>query len=79
MVELVKFAGSITGQLDPEKFWVAWDRDSDVTTDVFAPEWDFWAQVEEPLEELRAAYSVPMLDARYAAHGDVPDWYRPSA
>jgi hypothetical protein len=27
----------------------------------------------------RAEYAVPVLDPRYAAHGDVPDWYRPSA
>jgi hypothetical protein len=78
-VELVEFAGKFSGALDPEKFWIAWDRGSDVTFDVFAPGWDFWAQVERPLEEVRAEYAVPALDPRYAAHGDVPDWYRPSA
>jgi hypothetical protein len=78
-VELVHFAGKFSGGLDPEKFWVAWDRGSDVTTDVFARTWDFWAQVERPLEALRTEYAVPPLDPRYAAHGDVPDWYRPSA
>jgi hypothetical protein len=78
-IELVHFAGKFSGGLDPEKFWVAWDRGSDVTTDVFALDWDFWAHVEKPLEELRAEYSVPVLDPRYAAHGDVLDWYRPSA
>jgi hypothetical protein len=25
-IELVHLAGSITGQLDPEKFWFAWER-----------------------------------------------------
>jgi hypothetical protein len=78
-VELVHFAGKFSGALDPEKFWVAWDRGSDVTTDVFASGWDFWGAVERPLEELRTAYAVPPLDPRHAAHGDVPDWYRPSA
>jgi hypothetical protein len=78
-VELVEFAGKFSGALDPEKFWVAWDRGSDVTIDVFAPGWDFWAQVERPLDEVRAECAVPALDPRYAAHGDVPDWYRPSA
>ena len=78
-VELVHFAGKFSGALDPEKFWVAWDRGSEVSTDVFAPGWDFWAEVERPLEALRTAYAVPPLDPRFAAHGDVPDWYRPTA
>ena len=28
-VELVQFAGKFSGALDPEKFWVAWDRGSE--------------------------------------------------
>ena len=78
-IELVHLAGSSTGQLDPEKFWFAWERGSEVTTDVFADTWDLWAVASEPLEDLRAAYHVPPLDAAHAADGRVPPWYHPVA
>jgi len=35
-IELVRFAGSTTGQLDAAKFWNAWERGAEVTTDVFS-------------------------------------------
>jgi hypothetical protein len=78
-VERVKFAGSITGQLDPEKFWLAWERGAAVATDVFADSWSLWTVAAEPLEAVRAAYRVPVLDPAHAAHGHVPPWYRPVA
>jgi hypothetical protein len=78
-VELVKLAGSITGQLDPEKFWLAWERGAEVIVDVFADSWSLWAVAAEPLEAVRAAYRIPGLDPAYAAHGHVPPWYRPVA
>ena len=81
-IELAKFAGSIHGSLDPEKFWVAWSRGGEVTTDVFAKGahgWDFWGSVGRPLDDLRAEYTVPPLDPAHAADGVVPDWYRASA
>jgi hypothetical protein len=78
-IELVKFAGSYKGALDPEKFFVAWDRGSEVSTDVFAGSWDFWAASTRPLDELRAGYHVPPLDPKDAASGDFPDWYHPVA
>jgi hypothetical protein len=78
-VELIEFTGRYTGGLDPEKFWVAWTRGSEVTTDTFARAWDFWHEVERPLDDVRADYHVPPLDPRHAASGDVPDWYQPSA
>jgi hypothetical protein len=70
-IELNPVAGSHTGSFDGEKFWVAWDRGSAVTTDVFAAGWDFWAVVGEDLEALRRRYSIPPLEPRYAAVGDV--------
>jgi hypothetical protein len=70
-IELNPVAGSHTGSFDPEKFWVAWDRGSAVTTDVFAAAWDFWAVVGEDLEALRRRYGIPPLEPRYAALGDV--------
>ncbi|MGH9033777.1 MAG: hypothetical protein ACRDZV_16760, partial [Acidimicrobiia bacterium] len=78
-VELIKFTGKFTGGLEPEKFWVAWSRGSEVTTDTFARDWDFWHEVERPLEDLRAEYHVPVLEPRHAASGEVPDWYQPVA
>lgn len=78
-IELVKFAGKFTGGLDPEKFFVAWTRGSELTTDTFAPGWDFWREAERPLDDVRADHHVPPLEARFAASGDYPSWYTPSA
>jgi hypothetical protein len=78
-IELIKFTGSYTGALDPEKFFVAWERGGEVTTDVFLPEWDFWASASRPLAELRTEYAIPALDPAHAASGDIPDWYHPVA
>jgi hypothetical protein len=78
-IELVHLAGSTTGQLDPEKFWLAWERGAEVTIDVFADTWDLWAVAAEPLDTLRKAYHVPPLDLAHAADGRVPSWYRPVA
>jgi hypothetical protein len=60
-------AGSHRGAFDPDKFWVAWDRGSTVSTDVFAAAWDFWAVVGEDLEALRRRYAIPALEPRHAA------------
>lgn len=38
--------------------------------------WDFWAHVDEPLEELRAAMGVPPLEPADTADGEYPPWYR---
>ena len=76
-IELVHLAGSTTGQLDPEKFWLAWERGAAVTTDVFADTWDLWTVAAEPLDTLRDAYHVPALDSAHAADGRVPTWYHP--
>ncbi|MFO1310466.1 MAG: hypothetical protein U1F41_00205 [Burkholderiales bacterium] len=78
-IELAKLPGSVTGQLDPPKFWNAWDRGARTTVDVFDDTWNFWDAAREPLDTLRARYGIPPLDPRYAAQGDVPSWYRPVA
>jgi hypothetical protein len=78
-IELIKFTGSYQGALDPEKFFVAWERGSEVTTDVFDQAWDFWAASSRSLAELRTDYTVPPLDPKDAASGNVPDWYHPVA
>jgi hypothetical protein len=77
-IELIRFAGAVKGQLDPEKFWNAWERGSEVAMDVFSPQWDFWAAAREKLDDVRAAYCVSPLDPAYAAHGVIPPWYHPA-
>src|SRR5581483_3892337 len=77
--KVTDLAGSYKDALDPEKFFVAWERGGKTTTDVFDTAWDFWAASTQPLDELRAAYGIPPLDPAHAASGDVPDWYRPVA
>lgn len=78
-IELAKLPGEIKGQLDPGKFWNAWERGSQVVVDVFADRWNFWEEARAPLVTLRERYRVPPLDPRYAAGGDVPGWYHPIA
>jgi hypothetical protein len=55
-IEINKLAGSFTRAFDPEQFWVAWVRGAQMTVDFFSPDWDFWGQVEEPIEKLRQRY-----------------------
>lgn len=78
-IELAKFAGAATGSLQPRKFWVAWDRGDRLVGDTLAPDWDFWAHVELPLDDVRRTMGVPHLDPDDAADGTYPDWYRPTA
>jgi hypothetical protein len=78
-IELVHLAGATTGKLDPRRFWIAWERGAAVTTDVFAPGWDFFALAETPLETIRARYGVPPLAPEDAAGDAMPPWYRPTA
>jgi hypothetical protein len=61
-VKLNDIAHSNTGVFEPAHFWTAWERGSQVTTDIVAPDWDFWGATTVPLEELRAAYGVPGVD-----------------
>ena len=78
-IELAKLPGEVKGQLDPAKFWNAWERGSQVGVDVFADGWSFWDATREPVAALRERYRVPALDPKYAAGGQVPPWYRPVA
>jgi hypothetical protein len=78
-VPLADFSGAGTGNLDPRKFWVAWDRGDQLTGDTLAPDWDFWAHVDTPLDTVRRAMGVPTLDPADAADGEYPEWYEPTA
>jgi hypothetical protein len=78
-IELAKLPGEVSGQLDPVKFWNAWERGSQVRVDVFAESWSLWDNAASSLDALRTRYRVPALDPAYAAGGAVPAWYRPVA
>jgi hypothetical protein len=71
-IEINAFAKSARHQLDIEKFWVAWVRGSEMKIDLFAPDWDFWSIVEEPVAAVRERYQVPVLASHHAA-GHPPD------
>ena len=66
-IEINAFAKSARNQLDAEKFWVAWVRGSEMKTDLFAPDWDFWSIAEEPVAAVRERYHVPILASHHAA------------
>jgi len=78
-IELAKLPGRITGQLDPTKFWAAWERGAEVAVDVFGASWSLWDAAEQPLDTLRSRYGIAPLDPALAASGAVPPWYRPIA
>jgi hypothetical protein len=62
-IKINDVARSATGALDPDKFWAAWARGAEITVDLFAPDWSFWARAEESLASLRQRYNVPPLTA----------------
>lgn len=78
-IELAELPGEVKGQLDPAKFWNAWERGSQVSVDVFADDWSLWHAAPESLGALRARYRIAPLELQYAAGGEVPAWYKPVA
>ena len=60
-IQLNPLAGAYRGSLEPEKFWIAWDRGRATTVDCFDPAWDFWRDAPVPLEQLRRRYTIPPL------------------
>lgn len=58
-IKINDLAGAAKGQLDPGAFWEAWSRGARTSVDLFAPSWDFWTVVGEPVIELRRRYGVP--------------------
>ncbi|HWN12396.1 MAG TPA: hypothetical protein VNU02_00980, partial [Candidatus Dormibacteraeota bacterium] len=49
-------AKSATDAFDPQGFWLAWERGSEITVDTFGPQWNFWAVVHKPVGTLRRRY-----------------------
>jgi len=62
-IKINDLAGSAKGQLDPEAFWEAWARGARTAVDLFAPSWNFWNVVHEPVAEIRRQYRIPALSA----------------
>lgn len=61
--------GAQKGGLDPEKFFVAWDRGRQLRVDALDSSWDFWAAAQKPVAELRDEMGIPDLAPQYAASG----------
>jgi hypothetical protein len=59
-LQINKVAGDASGALDPEEFWHAWAAGEASPIDTFAPEWDFWQSVGEPLGMLRQRFGLPI-------------------
>jgi tellurite resistance protein len=57
-IELNAVAASAKGALDPQEFWHAWARGERMKTDLFGPDWDFWAAAREPIETVRARVGI---------------------
>lgn len=57
-IKINDLAGSAKGQFDPDRFWIAWTRGAQTTVDIFAPDWQFWSVVEEPVDAVRRRYHV---------------------
>jgi len=61
-IKINDLAGSAKGQFDPDRFWIAWTRGAQTTVDIFAPDWEFWSVVEEPVDVVRRRCHVPKDD-----------------
>lgn len=59
-IRLNDVAGDTHDALDPTEFWHAWAAGASATVDTFAPDWDFWQYVDEPLVSLRERWSIPI-------------------
>ena len=69
-IEFNRLAGSYRGALEPAKLWVAWERGGTARFDTFAPDFDFWEHVEQPLADVAAHFGIPELHADFAAASD---------
>ena len=65
-------AKSATGAFDPQGFWLAWERSSEITVDSFGPQWNFWAVVHKPVGTLRRRHGDPASRPRRGRHPGPP-------
>ena len=54
---------SKTDELDPEQVMVGVRRGLDCTVDLMGPEWDFWADAEKQVTDLREQYAIKGVEA----------------
>jgi hypothetical protein len=55
--------------LEPEKFFVAWERGRSTRLDLLGPEFVFWDNIDRTVDEIRRSAGISALDRRYAADG----------
>jgi hypothetical protein len=60
-IKINDVAGAATGAMDPAEFWHAWARGTAVRTDLFAPDWDFWACTEVGIAALQERFGIAPL------------------
>jgi hypothetical protein len=58
MVQINEIARSAKDALDPEEFWRAWAAGAVATIDTFAPDYDFWSHIKEPLKDFRSRHGI---------------------
>jgi tellurite resistance protein len=58
-IQINPIAKHAAGALDADEFWRAWAGGVQTTVDTFAPDWDFWRYVGEPLIALRERWNIP--------------------
>ena len=58
-VRMTPIAQATTGAFDPDKVLRALRRGSAMNIDLTDGNWDFWAVMSEPIEEIRRSYGVP--------------------
>lgn len=55
--------------LEPQKFFVAWERGRAASLDLFGSGFVFWDNIDRTVDELRRSAGIATLDRRYAADG----------
>ena len=61
-IAMNEIASVQSGAFEPRSFWSAWERGAATTTDVFVPNWEFWAATDAPLTDLRRTLNVAPVD-----------------
>jgi len=59
-VEINKVAGAYAGALDPVEVWRAYAAGAQCKVDTFAPDWNFWDYVAQPIDDLRQEWNIPI-------------------
>jgi len=57
-IKINNLAGASQCKMNPEAFWEAWYRGSQMQINLFAHDWSLWEVAEIPLSTLRQKYCV---------------------